>query len=265
MTLRARGPLGNVYRLRRSPPKDTHRPIPGAQLAETSLRRVQVTEEGPDQHSYRWPMVAGFSAVSYAPARPTAGPTRAEGPSPRGPQSTGGVAGGGARPEQTTSPSTMAGHYRRLEAAIADALLAPSCRPFKTAGVRHERNVKFYTGWSPWVYSNFLSPNELHDSGYHSLSRKPFGETPTKAPQAGSRREEVAGIRQRFPSKIPVIVERYAKERNLPLLDKTKFLVPEELTMSQFMSIVSGSASPWTSGLQSKRSLQIQLNGMSIV
>ncbi|XP_075556332.1 microtubule-associated protein 1 light chain 3 alpha-like [Dermacentor variabilis] len=152
--------------------------------------------------------------------------------------STGGVAGGGARSEQTTSPSTMAGHYRRLEAAIADALLAPSCRPFKTAGVRHERNVKFYTGWSPWVYSNFLSPNELHDSGYHSLSRKPFGETPAKAPQAGSRREEVAGIRQRFPSKIPVIVERYAKERNLPLLDKTKFLVPEELTMSQFVSIV---------------------------
>ncbi|XP_077522345.1 microtubule-associated protein 1 light chain 3 gamma-like isoform X3 [Amblyomma americanum] len=53
-----------------------------------------------------------------------------------------------------------------------------------------------------------------------------------------SRKEEVTNIRQRFPSKIPVIVERYAKEKNLPLLDKTKFLVPQELTMSQFVSIV---------------------------
>ncbi|KAG0411324.1 hypothetical protein HPB47_011552 [Ixodes persulcatus] len=52
------------------------------------------------------------------------------------------------------------------------------------------------------------------------------------------RKEEVAGIRQRFPSKIPVIVERYNREKSLPLLDKTKFLVPQELTMSQFVSIV---------------------------
>lgn len=45
-------------------------------------------------------------------------------------------------------------------------------------------------------------------------------------------------MRERFPSKIPVIVERYAKEKNLPLLNKTKFLVPSELTMSQFVAIV---------------------------
>lgn len=52
------------------------------------------------------------------------------------------------------------------------------------------------------------------------------------------RKEEVDGIRQRFPRKIPVIVERYSKERHLPLLNKTKFLVPEELTMSQLVAIV---------------------------
>ena len=33
-------------------------------------------------------------------------------------------------------------------------------------------------------------------------------------------------------------MERYHKERDLPLLDKTKFLVPEELTMSQFVTII---------------------------
>lgn len=35
-----------------------------------------------------------------------------------------------------------------------------------------------------------------------------------------------------------VIVERFAKELNLPHLDKSKFLVPQEITMSQFVTII---------------------------
>ncbi|XP_074844737.1 microtubule-associated protein 1 light chain 3 gamma [Carettochelys insculpta] len=53
-----------------------------------------------------------------------------------------------------------------------------------------------------------------------------------------TRLEEVAGIRAKFPTKVPVIVERYQKEKYLPLLDKTKFLVPQELTMTQFITII---------------------------
>ncbi|XP_042904571.1 microtubule-associated proteins 1A/1B light chain 3C isoform X2 [Parasteatoda tepidariorum] len=53
-----------------------------------------------------------------------------------------------------------------------------------------------------------------------------------------TRKDEVENIRSKFPTKIPVIVERYHKESQLPLLDKTKFLVPQELTVSQFLTII---------------------------
>ncbi|GLG93248.1 Microtubule-associated proteins 1A/1B light chain 3C [Gryllus bimaculatus] len=53
-----------------------------------------------------------------------------------------------------------------------------------------------------------------------------------------SRREEVLAIRSKFPNKVPVIVERFYKEQNLPTLDKRKFLVPQEITMSQFVTII---------------------------
>jgi len=58
--------------------------------------------------------------------------------------------------------------------------------------------------------------------------RKPFA----------NRKSEVNSIRAKFSSKIPIIVERYHKEKNLPMLDKSKFLVPEEVTLGQFVTIV---------------------------
>lgn len=35
-----------------------------------------------------------------------------------------------------------------------------------------------------------------------------------------------------------MVVERYSREKFLPPLDKTKFLVPQELTMTQFLSVI---------------------------
>ncbi|CAH1999969.1 unnamed protein product [Acanthoscelides obtectus] len=52
------------------------------------------------------------------------------------------------------------------------------------------------------------------------------------------RKEEVLAIRNRFPTKIPVIVQKFYKENHLPNLDKSKFLVPQEITMSQFQTII---------------------------
>nr|XP_027784262.1 microtubule-associated proteins 1A/1B light chain 3C [Marmota flaviventris] len=63
---------------------------------------------------------------------------------------------------------------------------------------------------------------------------KPFKQRKNLA----TRQQEVAGIRAKFPNKIPVIVERYPREQFLPLLDKTKFLVPQELTVTQFLSLI---------------------------
>ncbi|XP_014379948.1 microtubule-associated proteins 1A/1B light chain 3C-like, partial [Alligator sinensis] len=55
---------------------------------------------------------------------------------------------------------------------------------------------------------------------------------------AASRQREVAAVRAKFPNKLPVILERYPREKALPVLDRTKFLVPQELTMGQFVAII---------------------------
>uniref|UniRef100_A0A674IBH2 Microtubule associated protein 1 light chain 3 gamma n=1 Tax=Terrapene triunguis TaxID=2587831 RepID=A0A674IBH2_9SAUR len=52
---------------------------------------------------------------------------------------------------------------------------------------------------------------------------------------AASRMREAAEIRAKYPTKIPVVVERYQKEKQLPLLDRTKFLVSQDSSMSQFV------------------------------
>jgi len=53
-----------------------------------------------------------------------------------------------------------------------------------------------------------------------------------------SRKRDVDAITKKHPRKVPLIIERRKNEKHLGLLDKSKFLVPEELTMSQLTAII---------------------------
>eukprot|EP00697_Spironema_sp_BW2_P000808 gnl/Spiro4/11085_TR5875_c0_g2_i1.p2 gnl/Spiro4/11085_TR5875_c0_g2~~gnl/Spiro4/11085_TR5875_c0_g2_i1.p2 ORF type:complete len:130 (+),score=50.27 gnl/Spiro4/11085_TR5875_c0_g2_i1:104-493(+) len=53
------------------------------------------------------------------------------------------------------------------------------------------------------------------------------------------RQNEALRVRLRYPNKTPVIVERDASARDdVPDLEKTKFLIPNDYTMGQLMFIV---------------------------
>ena len=51
------------------------------------------------------------------------------------------------------------------------------------------------------------------------------------------RKKEAARIFEKFPDKIPIIVEK-GKSDKLPLIDKAKYLVPQDITVGQFMNII---------------------------
>ncbi|XP_059651581.1 autophagy-related protein 8f [Cornus florida] len=51
------------------------------------------------------------------------------------------------------------------------------------------------------------------------------------------RRAEAARIREKYPDRIPVIVEK-AERSDIPNIDKKKYLVPAELTVGQFVYVI---------------------------
>jgi GABA(A) receptor-associated protein len=52
------------------------------------------------------------------------------------------------------------------------------------------------------------------------------------------RLEESNRIREKYPNRIPVIVEMKEQSVDVPDIDKKKFLVPNDLTVSQFIFVV---------------------------
>ena len=52
-----------------------------------------------------------------------------------------------------------------------------------------------------------------------------------------SRLEQSTTIRNKFPERVPIIIER-AKDSKLAAHDKIRFLVPSELTVSQLLFVI---------------------------
>ncbi|KGN46571.1 autophagy-related protein 8f [Cucumis sativus] len=51
------------------------------------------------------------------------------------------------------------------------------------------------------------------------------------------RHAEAARIREKYPDRIPVIVEK-AERSDIPNIDKKKYLVPADLTVGQFVYVI---------------------------
>lgn len=52
------------------------------------------------------------------------------------------------------------------------------------------------------------------------------------------RLEESSRVILKYPDRIPIICEKLPNQKNLPNIDKKKYLVPCELTISQFMYVI---------------------------
>tara|TARA_Y100000817_G_scaffold313540_1_gene309878 strand:- start:1798 stop:2148 length:351 start_codon:yes stop_codon:yes gene_type:complete len=70
------------------------------------------------------------------------------------------------------------------------------------------------------------------------------------------RIQESEQIRNKYPDRIPIIVEKY-KDCKLPDVDKCKYLVPNDMTMSKFIFVVRRRIE-----LDSSQALFITINGI---
>lgn len=61
--------------------------------------------------------------------------------------------------------------------------------------------------------------------------------TPTLVLLSTAQRvKDVQKVREKYPNKIPIIVERFKKEKQLPLLSRSKFLVPDHVPVGYIIT-----------------------------
>lgn len=53
-----------------------------------------------------------------------------------------------------------------------------------------------------------------------------------------ARYKEATDVLDKYPDKIPIIVEKNRKSNDIPTLDKIKFLVPKDLTIGQLLYVI---------------------------
>jgi len=52
------------------------------------------------------------------------------------------------------------------------------------------------------------------------------------------RKEEAEETKKRYPTKLPLVVERYRGEKAIPDMDKVKWLVPHQMNVLQLMAVL---------------------------
>lgn len=52
------------------------------------------------------------------------------------------------------------------------------------------------------------------------------------------RSDESYKITKKYPDRIPIICERNTKVKDIPNIDKNKYLVPDDLTIGQFIYVI---------------------------
>lgn len=70
------------------------------------------------------------------------------------------------------------------------------------------------------------------------------------------RKRESVKVIAKYPERIPIICEKNTNARNTPDIDKTKYLVPCDLTMGQFLYVIRKRLS-----ISSNYALYIFVNG----
>ena len=53
-----------------------------------------------------------------------------------------------------------------------------------------------------------------------------------------NRLEESRRIREKYPERLPIIVERNSTALSVPEIDRNKFLVPDDLTFGQMVYVI---------------------------